>query len=81
MTIAELQEAVDRSNASEEDLADELYEFVTAALERGEQREDVYASLKEFYSHLAGQGAEKHRRAVREVLGCFHGYCAPSEAL
>jgi len=81
MTIAQLEETIAHSDATEEELADRLYGLVRGAIEAGERRENVLAMLKTMYADLVGETVESPRRAVREVIGCFYGYCAPEAAL
>jgi hypothetical protein len=81
MTIAELEDILTHSNAPEDDLADELYGLVKDALRQGQPRDEVLSMLDQLYVQLAGDENEVPRRATREVIGCFHGYCAPDVAL
>jgi hypothetical protein len=82
MVAAEIAEEVaNRRDLPEEELADGVYDLVKTALDRGESRDAVYATLEMVYAQLTGPENEKQRRAVREVMGCFHGDCAPSVAL
>lgn len=77
MTTAELQQIALDDAASEEDIADSLYGAARDALIRGEPRRDVLAALQTLHEQLSGDQQETPRRAVREVLACFDGYCAP----
>jgi hypothetical protein len=65
-------------NASEEQLADDIYALVRRFLEEGGDRDEAYDALQTFYADLKQRGSSKARRAVGEVIAAFDGWCAPS---
>lgn len=79
MTIAELKTRIDEHViASADDLADEMYEDVKAALTSGEERERVRTLLREYCESAPDRIL---RRAAGVVLSYLDGYCSPLSAL
>lgn len=81
MTTAQLEEIIARAPDCEEELADEIYDLASAAIQQGQRREDVLALIKQKYELLVGTDRETERRALRDVLGFFRGYGAPEAVL
>lgn len=82
MTTAELERRVaEHVVASAEELADLIYEDVKAALERGDDREQVYTTLRQYYESAKKRGLRRERRAASIVLSYLDGYCSPISAL
>jgi hypothetical protein len=82
MTTAELERTVaEHVVASAEELADLMYEDVKAALQRGDDREQVYTTLRQYYESAKERGLRRERRAAGIVLSYLDGYCSPIAAL
>ena len=82
MSTADLERTVEEHiAASSEQLADDLYDQVKAALQRGEDREQVYATLREYYESAKERGLRREHRAVGIVLSYLDGYSSPISAL
>jgi hypothetical protein len=82
MTTADLERTVEEHVvASAEELADDIYDDVKAALESGDDREQVYSTLREYYESAKERGLRRERRAAGIVLSYMDGYCSPVAAL
>lgn len=82
MTTADLERTVqDHTDASPDQLADDIYMNVQAELAGGADRSEIYATLHRFYEDAKSRGDRKTRRAVGEVLAAMDGWCAPSATL
>lgn len=82
MTTAELERRVaEHVVTSAEELADFLYEDVKAALERGDDRQQVYTTLRQYYESAREHGLRRESRAAGIVLSYLDGYCSPISAL